>query len=198
MSSNSRLFAYLDNLDNLKAIIILGITMVKAASFNIGGHITLFFTIEKEGRLLRNQGSRGVGFNVTHGVKVSISERLETTEIEVLDWQNNPIKNDFTLYHDLIDELRYSRLLPKDICYHLKIKLDLPTSQGFGMSAAGLVAVGLCFRELTKLETEHQYFRIAHRIERLHGSGLGDVLGIFAEESKYACNQEHQVPVVEV
>ena len=180
MSSNSRLFAYLDNLDNLKAIIILGITMVKAASFNIGGHITLFFTIEKEGRLLRNQGSRGVGFNVTHGVKVSISERLETTEIEVLDWQNNPIKNDFTLYHDLIDELRYSRLLPKDTCYHLKIKLDLPTSQGFGMSAAGLVAVGLCFRELTKLGNRDQYFRIAHRIERLHGSGLGDVLGIFA------------------
>ena len=76
MSSNSRLFAYLDNLDNLKAIIILGITMVKAASVKIGGHITLFFTIEKEGRLLRNQGSRGVGFNVNHGVKVSISERI--------------------------------------------------------------------------------------------------------------------------
>ena len=53
--------------------------MVKAASFNIGGHITLFFTIEKEGRLLRNQGSRGVGFNVTDGVQVSISEALEAT-----------------------------------------------------------------------------------------------------------------------
>lgn len=168
------------NLDNLKAIIILGITMVKSASVKIGGHITLFFTIEKEGRLLRNQGSRGVGFNVHHGVNVSISERLETTKIEVFDWQNNPIQNEFKLYYDLIDELRYSRLLPENICYHLKIKLDLPTSQGFGMSAAGLVAVGLCFRELTKLGTRDQYFRIAHRIERLNGSGLGDVLGIFA------------------
>ena len=82
----------------MKAIIILGITMVKSASVKIGGHITLFFTIEKEGRLLRNQGSRGVGFNVHHGVNVSISERLETTKIEVFDWQNNPIQNEFKLY----------------------------------------------------------------------------------------------------
>ena len=34
---------------------------------------------------------------------------------------------------------------------------------------------------LTKKGTEEQYFRIAHRIERMHGSGLGDVLGISAK-----------------
>ena len=40
---------------------------------HVGGHITLFFTVEKDGRLLRNQGSRGVGINVQHGVSVKLS-----------------------------------------------------------------------------------------------------------------------------
>ena len=40
----------------------------------IGGHITLLFTVEKDGRLLRNQGSRGIGFNVDHGVRASVFE----------------------------------------------------------------------------------------------------------------------------
>ena len=40
----------------------------------IGGHITLLFTVEKDGRLLRNQGSRGIGFNVDHGVSASVFE----------------------------------------------------------------------------------------------------------------------------
>jgi pantoate kinase len=49
------------------------------------------------------------------------------------------------------------------------------------MSAAGLIAVGRGFRALTKKGTEEQYLRLAHRIERMHGSGLGDVLGISAK-----------------
>ena len=40
----------------------------------IGGHITSLFTVEKDGRLLRNQGSRGAGFNVEHGVRASVLE----------------------------------------------------------------------------------------------------------------------------
>ena len=49
------------------------------------------------------------------------------------------------------------------------------------MSAAGLIAVARAFRTLTKKGSEEQYLRLAHRIERMHGSGLGDVLGISAK-----------------
>ena len=49
--------------------------MEKECVSHIGGHITLFFTVEKEGRLLRNQGSRGVGINIQHGVKVKLSTK---------------------------------------------------------------------------------------------------------------------------
>ena len=47
----------------------------------IGGHITLLFTVEKDGRLLRNQGSRGAGFNVEHGVRASVLE-IKRTNVE--------------------------------------------------------------------------------------------------------------------
>ncbi len=48
------------------------------------------------------------------------------------------------------------------------------------MSAAGLIAVALAFRNYSKRGAIDQYYRICHRIERQNGSGLGDVLGIFA------------------
>jgi pantoate kinase len=85
------------------------------------------------------------------------------------------------IYIDLVEELRIVRLLKREDSYHIRVELELPTSQGFGMSAAGLVAVARAFQMLTKKGTEEQYFRIAHRIERMHGSGLGDVLGISAK-----------------
>ena len=46
--------------------------MEKGYVSHVGGHITLLFTVEKEGRLLRNQGSRGVGINIQHGVEVKL------------------------------------------------------------------------------------------------------------------------------
>ena len=38
---------------------------------NVGGHITLLFTIDTSARLPRSQGSRGAGFTVDHGVKLN-------------------------------------------------------------------------------------------------------------------------------
>ena len=170
----------------------------------IGGHITLLFTIEKDGRLLRNQGSRGVGLNIDHGVRASITEnksnqgRKEQTfsagsaldseviiedgliEVMVEDMHGKEMPDSTGVYFDLVEELRHAKLLDRTSSYKIEVKLDLPTSQGFGMSAAGLVAVAYAFRELTGTGLSGQYLRLCHRIERLHGSGLGDVLGISA------------------
>ena len=170
----------------------------------IGGHITLLFTVEKDGRLLRNQGSRGAGFNVDHGVRASVLEidksdqneqiglsagaslddkiDVEEGDIEVtiFDMDGKEMKDSSVIYLDLVNELRHAKLLEKGDSYSIEVNLDLPTSQGFGMSAAGLVAVAYAFRELTGRGLAGQYLRLCHRIERVHGSGLGDVLGISA------------------
>ena len=63
---------------------------------HIGGHITLFFTVEKEGRLLRNQGSRGVGINIQHGVRILMSVNdqageVSDSDIMISDFQGNPM-----------------------------------------------------------------------------------------------------------
>ncbi len=159
--------------------------MEKMSSAHIGGHITLFFTVEKEGRLLRNQGSRGVGINIVNGVEVTVTllqdgDHISESTIEIIDFSGNQLLDSEQLYRKLIDELVHSRLLNEKQIFDIKIKLELPTSQGFGMSAAGLIALSTAFRELTGLGTIGQYYRICHRIERIQGSGLGDVLGIHA------------------
>ena len=170
----------------------------------IGGHITLLFTVEKDGRLLRNQGSRGVGFNVEHGVRASVTqienqstekgiifsagasldERIDLEdgkiEINIFDMHGKEMLESSSIYIDLVQELRHAKLLDNKDSYSITVNLDLPTSQGFGMSAAGLVAVAYAFRELTGNGLAGQYLRLCHRIERMHGSGLGDVLGISA------------------
>ena len=170
----------------------------------IGGHITLLFTVEKDGRLLRNQGSRGAGFNVDHGVRATVTQLgsgkinditghsagssldekiiVEAGEIEVnvFDMHGKAMNDSSSIYTDLVEELRHAKLIDKVDSYSIEVNLDLPTSQGFGMSAAGLVAVAYAFRELTGKGLAGQYLRLCHRIERMHGSGLGDVLGISA------------------
>ena len=152
---------------------------------HIGGHITLFFTVEKDGRLLRNQGSRGVGINIQHGVKVKLSVKeksgsIEDSEIQIFDFHNQPMNESEKFYRDLINDLVYARLVDNTTSFNIQIRLELPTSQGFGMSAAGLVAVALAFRQFSQRGNIDQYYRICHRIERQYGSGLGDVLGIHA------------------
>jgi pantoate kinase len=90
------------------------------------------------------------------------------------------IEHSLSLYTDLFEALRDSRLVKREDSFRLSVVLSLPVSQGFGMSAAGLVAVARAFHAYTKVGRDEQYLRIAHRIERLHSGGLGDVLGIAA------------------
>lgn len=159
--------------------------MEKEYVSHIGGHITLFFTVEKEGRLLRNQGSRGVGINIEHGVQVELSVKdiagdVSDSSITVNTYQNHEMSDSDGFYRELLDDLVFARLLGKSPSFNISINLELPTSQGFAMSAAGLIAVALACRQYSNRGTKEQYFRICHRIERQNGSGLGDVLGIYA------------------
>ena len=53
-----------------------GETNVSTATQRCGGHITLLFTVEKANPLMRNQGSRGAGFSIHHGVEATGSLHL--------------------------------------------------------------------------------------------------------------------------
>ena len=172
------------------------------ATVRVGGHITLLFSIHDDALLPRNQGSRGAGLCLEKGVQVSIQETGRTTAIEegqeMAGWDQDilPVQAkgeihlnirgiasreeaNETMYVDLIDELRQARLLPFDTNYSIEVDIELPLSQGFGMSAAGLSALALACYEMTKQGSIPQYFRVAHHIERRYSGGLGDVLGLF-------------------
>jgi pantoate kinase len=166
----------------------------------VGGHITLLFSIDTSARLPRNQGSRGAGFTIDHGVNLkaqlfkhhdrSLPEKMngivpdarqktgrpEESEISIVDRRGAHIEQK-SLYEDMIEACRHARLLREDESLHVEIALDCPRSQGFGMSASGLMALGQAIEALTGRGVASQYLKIAHRIERQHGSGLGDVLG---------------------
>ena len=165
----------------------------------MGGHITLLFTIDKQHRLPRSQGSTGAGFSIAHGVEIKGSLTLPPSpnnhllagsqpdpkpimgpngaiNITVRDRQGSLLE-DHELYLDYIEACRDASLLPNEGEVELDINIECPTSQGFGMSAAGLMALGEVIHQLTGKGSRVQYLKIAHRIERKFGSGLGDVLG---------------------
>ena len=172
------------------------------ATVQVGGHITLLFSIHDDALLPRNQGSRGAGLSLAKGVRVSIKEtgRSEVIEEgqEMAGWDqdipsirskgvtevnihsldsNESLSHE--MYVDLVDELRQARLLPIDSNYSVDVEVQLPLSQGFGMSAAGLSALALACFEMTNKGAKPQYFRAAHHIERRYSGGLGDVLGLY-------------------
>lgn len=172
------------------------------ATVRVGGHITLLFSIHDDALLPRNQGSRGAGLCLQKGVQVTIQERGRTEAVvkgqQMAGWEQDipeiKSKGEIDLeiravdseseihqemYGALVDELRQSRLLPFDTNYSIIIDIELPLSQGFGMSAAGLSALALACFEMSKKGTEAQYFRAAHHIERRYSGGLGDVLGLY-------------------
>ena len=172
------------------------------ATVRVGGHITLLFSIHDDAILPRNQGSRGAGMCLEKGVVATIiptgQAEPEEQGQEMAGWQRDvieikgkgrtevnisfhgePFDGQTQMYVDLIDELRNARLLPEDVHYSLMIELELPVSQGFGMSAAGLCATALACFEMTNQGSIDQYFRISHHIERRYRGGLGDVLGLY-------------------
>ena len=172
------------------------------ATVRVGGHITLLFSIHDDAILPRNQGSRGAGMCLEKGVVATIEPNgqaePEEQGQEMAGWQRDVpeikgkgstdvsiscrgeiFEGQTQMYVDLIDELRNARLLPTDTHYSLTIDLELPVSQGFGMSAAGLCATALACFEMTNQGSIDQYFRISHHIERRYRGGLGDVLGLY-------------------
>jgi len=153
--------------------------MSEECSVNVGGHITLLFSIHKDQLLSRNQGSRGAGICLVDGVETTVRVIPgEEDRIEVSAMDGALLEGGELLYHEFLKELRLMDMRFKE-SYSISIELSLPTSQGFGMSAAGLCSLGLALCKLHGYTRKDGVLRLAHRMERQNSGGLGDVLGLF-------------------
>ena len=146
---------------------------------HVGGHVTLLFSIHSDALLARNQGSKGAGLCLEHGVRSTVKTlQQESDEISVFSMDGKRFANGEKLYVDLLKAFR--TVFSVDNPVSIEVRLELPVSQGFGMSAAGLLATSLALGELFDQGDEGQLARLAHRIERNESGGLGDVLGLWA------------------
>ena len=153
--------------------------MREQSTVKIGGHITLLFSIHKNQLLTRNQGSRGAGFCLADGVEASVTAIPgDEDRIEVSAMDQTPLEGGEDFYREFLKELR---LLDRRFrgSYSITIDISLPVSQGFGMSAAGLCALGLALCQLHEITPTDGVIRLAHRLELQRSGGLGDVLGIY-------------------
>lgn len=131
------------------------------------GHITGFFHVCEDEDPLR-MGSRGAGICLTRGVltevDVSASSRME---FEVLI-NGRPQEDEVTrrVVELLLDEP--TRVL-------VRSEVQLPISQGFGMSGAAALSTAYALSEALGTWTRDELIAAAHRAEVECRTGLGDV-----------------------
>lgn len=145
----------------------------------VGGHVTLLFSVHSKPLLARNQGSKGAGFCLEDGVLSTVRILPKGSDmITVTSMDGSPFAEGEQLYLEMLNAFR--ELFSIESSVGIDVQLELPVSQGFGMSAAGLFATSLALGELFDRGDEGQLARLAHRIERKFSGGLGDILGLWA------------------
>ena len=167
---------------------------------HVGGHVTLLFSIHDDELLPRRQGSRGAGLCLDAGVRVRAEaipappkedsagaipaprppSQPGSIDVEVSDRFGKPWPEGEAMYVMLINDLRAVRRIPSSTSWRLDVRLELPISQGFGMSAAGFLAAARAVLNANGTPDDGYAARVAHRMERLHRGGLGDVLALQA------------------
>lgn len=129
-------------------------------------HITCFFQ-PVDSKDLKKKGSRGAGIRLDKGTHVTL-ERNSSDNVEII--------MDGTVSSAPISLASLREIIPEG-GFRLTISNDLPLSQGFGMSAAGAIATGLCACNCINRDVNDAY-TAAHISEIRMGGGLGDVAGL--------------------
>ena len=153
--------------------------LMSEVTVHVGGHVTLLFSVNSKQLLARNQGSKGAGFCLEDGVESTVRILdTGTDKVTVRTMDGELFTNGNELYTELLKSFREVFNIESSV--EIDVKLELPISQGFGMSAAGLLATSLALGELFDKGDEGQLARLAHRIESNISGGLGDILGLWA------------------
>lgn len=147
------------------------------------GHITGFFEICSADDPVR-EGSRGAGLCLSRGAIAAVTPHSGGTTVTVDGAPGGSVTRDairmLTDHHVTVD-----------------VSLQLPQSQGFGMSAAGTLAATLAVADLYELPRETAV-QAAHVAEVQHATGLGDVLpaavgGVEIRETPGASGAIHRI-----
>jgi pantoate kinase len=142
---------------------------MKARAF-CPGHITGFFEICRADSVLAT-GSRGAGLCTTLGALSDVS--LDTSDTQTINIEIDRVPREAEVTRQAVKRLIQER--PVEV--HIETFLDLPESQGFGMSAAGALSSCLAIAHLMGIDRQNA-FEAAHAAEVECGAGLGDVSAI--------------------
>lgn len=144
--------------------------MLKASAF-VPGHVTGFFSIHDQSRKMRHRGSRGAGICLSKGVHTVVG--ITGSIRQSIDVFINDKMTDAPVTKYAVQRLLGNEPL-KVIIYNT---LDLPLSQGFGMSGAGALSSCLAVAEALEREfVETEIICAAHEAEVKFKTGLGDVV----------------------
>ena len=125
------------------------------------GHISGYFK-RIDGTSPKETGSIGAGIVIDKGVTVTL-KKASVTAITI-----NGSTEDSWLVHEILDSLQ--------VTANVIVDAALPIGAGFGMSAAGLLALLHAANELFSLGlSATEISEKAHEFEVKHGTGLGDV-----------------------
>jgi len=141
---------------------------LKATAF-APGHISAFFEPIFKPRNAERTGSRGAGICVSLGAtsSVTIFPALKQTVTVRINNSSSPAPVTTTALSNLLEDLVVS--------VNVHTTLELPVSQGFGMSAAGALSACLAAGHLLNMPKECAV-KAAHHAEVQHRTGLGDVI----------------------
>ncbi|HDM67205.1 MAG TPA: hypothetical protein ENG62_02330 [Thermoplasmatales archaeon] len=118
-------------------------------------------------------GSKGAGINLSKGVYTNI--RIIEDSQQIIETCINGRRIDSSLIKDCVKQL----IRDEKLHVFVENQLELPVSQGFGMSAASLLGTSMGIAKLLDID-ELEATRIAHTVEIKHHTGLGDITGILA------------------
>lgn len=134
-------------------------------------HVTGFFEICDEAPDPARIGSRGAGFSVRLGVTSRVT--LHDEGWQGIDLKVNGQPFDASTTRSAIELMLGEQ---KDVGVEVEQTMDLPVSQGFGMSAAGALSASLALGSVLQRPRRESVWA-AHCAEVTQRSGLGDVVG---------------------
>lgn len=137
--------------------------MTASAAF-APGHVSGLFAVHDEHPDVLRKGSRGAGWSIDKGATAIVRPGVGRVTAG-----GQPFTAPVT--HRALNLLD-SRTRELDV----ELRLDLPSGQGFGMSAAGTLAACLAAADLLDLEPEAA-LAATHQAEVESGTGLGDAIG---------------------
>lgn len=134
------------------------------------GHITAFFEVVEDPDPFK-KGSRGAGLCISLGVRTRVKARQGRRQrIRIfLNRQEDEAPTTRRVVERLIGGAAYEVVVQSEV--------QLPVSQGFGMSAAGALSTGLALNDALNLGlSQSRVAALAHAAEVESGTGLGDVV----------------------